>query len=213
MRSPADGDRRHWRAAVAKASDVRVRTPDGLYHDVHDFAEVLALQRHMVYHNPARDAPTCQATGLDTIASESPHRSEPLDATVAVADALAALSTSRSGLRYRTVQQLFEDLTGVKDHRLHHELIRAWTECGAFDLVQSQSYRSTSLLARRPRFVVVRRGPLLEASLIGLVTPARAAQVRRLAQERGVVAHEVQPGCPWAADDLENSGASAIKCW
>ena len=196
-RSPAASDRRHWRVAFSKATEVRVRTPDGSYHDVNDFKKVLALQRRMVRHKPSRDAPTCQATGLDTISIESPHHSEPLDATLMVADALAALSTRRRGLRYRTVQQLFKDLTGVNDHRLHHELIRAWTECGAFDLVRSQSYPSTTLVARRPRFVVVRRGPLLEASLIGLVTRARAAQVRRLAGEHGVVAHEVQPGCPW----------------
>lgn len=197
LRSPAASDRRHWRVAFSKASDVHVRTPDGSYHDVDDFPEVSALQRRMAHHNPARDAPTCRTTSLDTVSFESPRRSEPLDATVTVADALAALSTRRSGLRYRTVKQMFEDLTGVHDHRLHHELIRAWTECGAFDLVRSQAYPSTALVARRPRFVVVRRGPLLEASLIGLVTRARAAQVRRLAREYGVLAHEVQAACQW----------------
>ena len=197
IRSPAASDRRHWRAAFGKSRDVRVRTPDGTYHDVRDFAAVSTAQRRMVQHNPARDAPTCQATVLDTISIEPPHRTEPLDATVTVADALAALSTRRSGLRYRTVQQLVEDLTGVRDYRLHHELIRAWTECGAFDLVRRQSYRATRLVARRPRFVVFRRGPLLEASLIGLVTRTRTAQVHRLAREHGVMAHEVEPGCPW----------------
>ena len=210
IRSPAASDRRHWRAAFGRARDVRVRTPDGSYRDIHDFPEVLALQRRMAHHNPGRDAPICQVTGLDTITIESLDRSDPLSATVMVADALAALSTSRSGLRYRTVQQLFEDLTGVNDHRLHHELIRAWTECGAFDIVRSQSYRSTTLVARQPRFVAVRRGPLLEAVLIGLVTRTRAAQVRRLAQEQGVVTHEVQPGCPWQPKILRIRATEAV---
>ena len=116
VRSPAANDRRHWRAAFRKAKDVRVRTQDGSYHDIHDFADVRTLQHRMAHHNPAQQVPACQVTGLDTIATGSLHRSEPLDATVIVADALAALSTSRSGLRYRTVQQLFEDLT--RDQRL-----------------------------------------------------------------------------------------------
>ena len=196
-RSPAPGDRRHWRLAFTRADDVRVRTPDGTYHDIAEFPHVLRLHGLMASHNPTLEASTCQETGLDTISLRPPHRSQPRDATLSVADALAALSTRRSGLRYRTVQQLFEELTGGKDYLLHHELIRAWTESGALDLVRSQSYSATRLVARQPRFVVVRRGPLLEASLIGLVTRVRAAQVRRLAGELGAVIHELQPGCPW----------------
>ena len=202
MRSPTAGDRRHWRAAFSRATDVRIRTPDGSYHEVHEFAAVSAMRRRMVRHSAAPNAPTCQTTDLDAASSSAPSRSQPLDAMATLADALAALSTRRSGLRYSTVQQLFKDVTGVRDYRLHHELIRAWTECGALDLVRSQSYRSTTLVARRPRFVVIRRGPLLEASLIGLVTRARTAQVRRLAQDHGVEVHEVQPGCPWQPSTL-----------
>jgi hypothetical protein len=196
-RSPAAGDRRHWGAAFAKAGEMRVRGPDGIYHDLDDFPDLSALRRQMIRHRPSPNAPVCDATRLETLQLEPPHRCRPFDDTLTVADALAALSARRSGLQYRTVQQLLQELTGVQDYALHHELIRAWAESGAFDLVRSQSYSSTKIIARRPRFVAVRRGPLIEASLIGLVTRARAAEVNRNARELGVVQHEIQPGCPW----------------
>ena len=76
IRSPAAGDRRHWRAAFGKASDVRVRTPDGSYHDVHDFAEVLALHNVVWFTTTRRETPRpARRRVLDTIAIESPHRS------------------------------------------------------------------------------------------------------------------------------------------
>jgi hypothetical protein len=209
-RSPAAGDRRHWRAAFTKASDMLVRGPDGIYHQLDDFPDLAALRRQMARHRPSSDDPSCEATRLETVELEPPHRSQPLDDTLSIADALAALSSRRSGLRYRTVQQLLEELTGVHDYALHHELIRAWAEAGAFDLVRSQSYSSTRIVARRPRFVAVRRGPLIEASLIGLVTRARAAQVRRLSRDVGVVQHELQPGCPWQPTTLRLRGPEAV---
>ncbi len=196
-RSPAPGDRRHWRAAFGKAGHIRVRVEDGSYQPIDAFPVVASLRRRMLQHRTPADAPACAETRLDTMRLAPPHRATPLDATFSVADALAALSARRSGLRYRTVQQLFEELTRVRDYAFHHELIRAWMEAGALDLVRSQSYSSTRLVARRPRFVAIRRGPQVEASLIGLVIRARAAQVRRLAAERGVVQQELQPGCPW----------------
>ena len=57
---------------------------------------------------------------------------------------------------------------------------------------------------------MVRRGPLLEGSLIGLITRARAAQVRRLAREHGVRAHEVRPGCPWQPTILRIRATEAV---
>jgi hypothetical protein len=196
-RSPAAGDRRHWRAAFGKAHDNRVRTADGSYQPLESFPRVASLRRRMWKHRLPATSPACAEARLETLGLEPPHRSTPLDTTLSIMDALAALSSRRSGLRYRTVQRLFEELTGIREYALHHELIRAWTEAGALDLVRSQSYSSTNLVARRPRFVAVRRGPQVEASLVGLVTRATAAQVHRLAQERSEILHRVQPGCPW----------------
>lgn len=209
-RSPAAGDRRHWSAAFAKAGDMWVRGRDGTYHELDTFPDLSALRRQMARHRPSPKASTCEVTGLKTMKLEPPHRSRPLDNTLSVADALAALAARRGGLRYRTVQQLFRELTGVHDYALHHELIRAWAESGAFDVARNQSFSSTRIIARRPRFVAVRWGPLVEASLIGLVTRARVAQVHRLAREMGVVQHELQPGCPWQPITLRLRGAEDV---
>jgi len=209
-RSPAAGDRRHWQAAFTKASDMRVRSCDGTYRELDDFPDLSAVRRQMTKHRPSPNAPPCEPTRLETMEQAPPHRSRPLDDTLSVADALAALSARRSGLRYRTVQQLFQELSGVHNYALHHELIRGWAESGAFDVVRSQSFSSTWIVARRPRFVAVRRGPLIEASLVGLATRARAAQVRRLAREHGLLQHELQPGCPWQPTTLRLRGDESL---
>ena len=211
-RSKAPGDRRHWRATFGKAGEIRVRAKDGSYQPLEAHPLVVEARGRMLKHRARFGAPACAETRLDTLQLEPPHRAAPLDATLSVADALAALSARRSGLRYRTVQQLFEELTNVREYALHHELIRAWTEAGALDLVRSQTYSSTRLVARRPRFVAVRRGPHVEASLLGLVTRARAAQVRRLAEEFGVVQQDIEPGCPWQPTTIRlRASETALK--
>jgi hypothetical protein len=196
-RSSAACDRRHWRAAFARADAMRVRTADGSYESLDAFPTVAEIPRRMLKPRTSPDTRTCAVTRLDTLGFGPPNRATPLDSTVSVADAMAALSARRSGLRYRTVQHLFEELTHLNEYALHHELIRAWTEAGALDLVRSQTFSSTRLVARRPHFVAIRRGPQVEATLVGLVTGARTAQVLRSAEERDVDHQELQPGCPW----------------
>ena len=209
-RSPEAGDRRHWTSAFAKARDMRVLGVDGKYRELDDFPKLSALRRQMSSHRPLHSASPCEATRLDTVELKPPHRSGFIDNTQLAVDALAALSVRRSGLRYRTVQQLLQELTGEHDFALHHELIRAWAESGAFDVVRDQSYSSTTIIARRPRFVAVRRGPLIEASLIGLVTRALAAQVKGLAVDLGALQHELRPGCPWQPVTLRLRGPESV---
>ncbi len=196
-RSPSAGDRRHWKAAFTKAKCVRVRGPDGTYREIDGFPQVAEALRRLSRHNPPVEAETCAETRLDTLSMSPPHRAQPAELTLSLVDALAALSTGRGGLRYRTVQQLFAEMTGQTDYLLHHELIRSLCEAGALDLVRDQAYSSTRLVARRPRFVAVRRGPAVEASLIGLSMQSRVAQVRLAAEARGLEMQEVEAGCPW----------------
>ncbi len=196
-RSPNAGDRRHWRAALANARATCVRLPDGGYERVDEYPAVMAAMQRMSRHQTSDDPQETHATILPTLNPAPPHRTQPLDFTFALADAIAGLSVRRGGLRYRTVRQLFSELTNRNDHLLHWELIRAWTESGALDLVRNQRYNATMLVARRPRFVMVARGPMVEATLMGLVTRALAAQVRRLASQLGLTLQEVRPGCPW----------------
>ena len=207
-RSPAPGDRRHWKAAFLKARRVMVLGRDGEYRDIAAIPTLQAAQRRMARHAPSKMAVPCGETHLDTVRMHPPNRTAPADLTLTMIDALAGLSARRGGLRYRTVQELFAELTGIRDFRLHQELIRALCEAGALDLVQDQLYSSTRLLARRPRFVAVHRGPTIEATLIGLVTRSRHAEVRRAAQARGLQTDEVQAGSPWQPSLLRVRGAS-----
>lgn len=196
-RSPHAGDRRHWKSAFAKAKRVVVRAADGSYLPVEDFPRVAAARDAYRRHICPTTALQVRETGLDTVSIAPPGRSTPSKQTIRLADALAALSTRKGGLRYRTVQRLLEELVEVDDYVFHHELIRALAESGAVDIVRHQSYGSTRIIARRPRFVVIRRGPGVEAVLMGLVTSARRAQVERLTSEMGLNLQELQPGCVW----------------
>jgi hypothetical protein len=196
-RSPRAGDRRHWRAAFTNPRSTYVRRADGTYQSVADFPEVATAKHALGKHQPTESAGASAETDLPTIEAAPPSRTPPSDAALAMADAVAGLSARRGGLRYRTVQQLFGELTGSNDYLLHQELIRAWTECGALDLVRSQRYSATTLVARRPRFVAVARGPTVEATLMGLVTRMRARLVVRSAAKLGLALNEVHAGCPW----------------
>lgn len=194
-RSPDAGDRRHWKKAFGKARRVVVRTEDGSYQPIERFPQLMATQTRYSRHAPPDTAHRVPETRLDTLSLGPPGRRTTSTQTMRLADALAALSTRRGGLRYRTVQALLKELVGLDDTLLHHELIRAWAESGAVDIVRHQSYGSTRVLARRPRFVAVRRGPGVEASLLGLVTSTRRAQVERAAV--GLDLHSLEAGCPW----------------
>ena len=205
-RSPHPGDRRHWRMAFTKAKTAVVRTSEGEYHPVGSYPKVSVARRAHLRHDPPVDSPGVEETRLDTLQLGVPDRVKPEPHTAVVADALAALSCRRGGLRYQTVSDVFADLTGVNDHGLHFELIRAWAESGAFDLVRHQAYSATRIVARRPRFVCVRRGPAVEASLVGLSTRARRALVERLARRKGLALEELKPGCPFQPGVLRVRG-------
>ena len=205
-RSPHAGDRRHWRVAFTRAKVAYVRLPDGSYAAVERYPALVEAIQMMSRHETSDDAEETHATKLPTLDAAPPHRTQPSDSTLTMADAVAGLSARRGGLGYLTIQQLFAELTKSNDYLLHRELIRAWTESGALDLVRSQRYSATTLVARRPRFVVVARGPAVEATLMGLVTRARTAHVRRLAPQLGLTLQEIHPGCPWQPSLLRVRG-------
>jgi hypothetical protein len=196
-RSSNSGDRRHWKKAFRSARTVVVRTVEGGYAPINDFPSLVDIRNRYAQHDPPSLAPPVPETRLDTLSLGPPGRRIVSPRTVKLADALAALSVRRGGLRYRTVRMLLEELVGLADPLLHHELVRAWAEAGAVDVVRHQSYGSTRVVARRPRFVGVRRGPEMEASLLGLVTSTRRAQVERAASEAGVHIQVLDAGCPW----------------
>lgn len=206
-RSPDGGDRRHWNKAFGRARTVLVRTLEGGYAPIDGFPSLVDLRSRYSRHSPPESAPRVPETRLDTLSLGPPGRRTANPRTVRLADALAALSARRGGLRYRTVQMLLEELVGLENPFLHHELIRAWAECGAVDVVPHQSYGATRVVARRPRFVAVRRGPGVEASLLGLVTSTRRAQVEREASAAGLQLQVLDAGCPWQPAILRLRGS------
>lgn len=206
VQSPHKGDRRHWKRALTRSHTVMVRKTDGQYCHIDEFPQVAEMLRAYRSHRASADPGCCPSTNLDTLSHEPPSRTGAADATRAFEDAVAALSARRSGLRYRTVQALLVSLTGRRDYALHHELIRGWTDSGAVDVVRHQSYSVTKVVARAPRFVGVRRGPAVEASLIGLTTSDLIARVRSHAEQGGLNVLEARPGNPWQAPILRVRG-------
>lgn len=196
-RSPDAGDRRHWKKAFGRACVSVVRTVEGGYAPIDGFPSLVDIKNRYSRHNPPETAPPVPETRLDTLSLGPPGRRTASPRTARLADALAALSARRGGLGYRTVRMLLEELAGLANPLLHHELIRSWAESGAVDVVRHQSYGSTRVVARRPRFVAVRRGPEVDASLLGLVTSTRLAQVERAARAAGLHLQVLEAGCPW----------------
>ncbi|MEQ9078893.1 MAG: hypothetical protein RLP09_33820 [Sandaracinaceae bacterium] len=204
--SPNKGDRRHWKSPLTRSHAVMVRESGGRYRPVEEFPRVLEMLASYRSLRPGEQAEECTPTNLDTVAHEPPGRTASAKKTRAFEDAVAALSARRSGLRYRTVQALFASLTGTKDYALHHELIRAWADSGAVDVVRHQSYSVTKIVGRPPRFVGIRRGPEVEASLLGLTTSGLMARVRSQAEEARLRVLEVRPGNPWQAPVIRVRG-------
>ena len=197
-------DKSHWRCAFNKAKNVYVRDSKGgwepLDSDRHlKVAEALGKHRSRI--NCAPHADLVQGIGLETMRDFKIARHfslEDCDPVLRIVEALACLSVNRKGLRYKTVQEIFSEITGCSDFRLHNELIRAWCEQGCLDLLRDQRYARSILMARRPRFVAFHRGPLVSATLVGLVTHVRWNEViDSFSQCESSTLFQVEPVCRW----------------
>lgn len=177
------GDRRSWRQAF---SPVRARGKtwafvEGRY--VRLDAEPRLREILGQYMERAREGPAasggqpCPPTGpprpdRSTGSQRARSAAMPLEATARVVEAMAGLGLSRSGVPLVEFQELLGELSGIRDFRLWLQIARAWTEAGLVDLLKRQDRSQTIVVPRPPRFVMIKRGPLVEATLVGLAPSA-----------------------------------------
>lgn len=197
------GTRRHWRCAFIDSKSVVVRLQDGAVVPVEDVPPVYEVLRRYRYvaRNPSNDIPTIDCDTFDVDIPVPWSGMEPRREVDALVDALAALSTSRSGVRYGIVLEMLAtqlgcDLDGGVS--VLHQIIRAWVEAGCLDVVHAQGRSATYLLARRPRFVAYRIGGWTRAALIGLVPSFTRKTIVREAERLKLPHGFLLPTCEWA---------------
>ena len=157
-------------------------------------------------HTVEEPADVVEETSLDTLSISPPPREVPDARVDVVVDAIAALSTERRGLAYRLLSDLFSQLLGHEDFGLIRQLIRAWTEAGLIDEVRHAVSGRTTFLARRPRLVLLRRGPAVDATLVGLVPPVTRRQFADAATRLGLPIRELRASNRWQPTILRVRG-------
>lgn len=116
------------------------------------------------------------------------------------ADALAALSVQRSGVRRKLLFDLFSTVLGMElrdNPVLFHDLVRGWVEAGTMDVALRQGSSASYVLARRPGFVAFRLGSRIRASLVGLVPSVLEARLLQATRARGARCENLLPPCEW----------------
>lgn len=116
------------------------------------------------------------------------------------ADALAALSVRRSGVRQNLFFDLFSAVLGLEVHEnpvLFYDLLRGWVEAGAIDVALLQGGRASYISARRPGFVAFPLGDRIRASLLGLIPSVLEARTQQIASVRGARCDFLLPPCEW----------------
>jgi hypothetical protein len=188
--SSSAGDRRHWRHALGSSRSMVVRHPDGSYSAMRDYPSVWRARTEYLRHKISREATACEATGLSL--PKPPGR--PSAATAPIAreawEALAALSVRRSGLHYSDLRSLLIPLVGSRPLAIQ-QVLRAWAECGLVDVVRDARRGALTICARPPSVVLVRRGPVVEATVYGLVCQTREDRLREALQRHQDLAHDL----------------------
>jgi hypothetical protein len=212
-RSPRKGDRTHWRAGFSHAKRYLWRTAGGEYANIESapdsVREMLQLYRR---HRPAPTAERCRETALETLPQEALLTASTSERARHAVDVLAALACRRSGLTYPQVRDLLADLIGADDPILIQQVLQAWAEAGVLDLLRTAVVTRTIVVARRPRFVLVRRGPEVDAALTGLVTTLRRKEIELALERLGRSLRQVSlpAPSPWLPSSLRLRGDPAI---
>lgn len=195
--SLSKGDQRHWRRGF-HAKRTIARLPDGRFVSLAEAPPVIREAHARYKSHSVVNGLECPATGLETQTANVLVRAEPAAATSEAVDVIAALGSRRSGLAYADVREVFEALLGNDDPIQLQQILRGWTEAGLLDMLRSAHVSRFTLVPRTPRFVLVRRGPDVEATLVGLVTSVRLRHVKRALQNLDPACiHRLLPANAW----------------
>ena len=182
--SASKADRRHWRQAFSDMVPAYV-LKDGKFVDISKVRAVQAV--HKQYRRTARIRPHpnknfFQSARLPDVSPQSAYGVEEVNPNAeALGEVLSVLASNRSRISLREFHDHLGRLTNTESrHSLRQQIARAWTECGLIDLLQRQDGRQTIVVARRPRFVVFRRGPEYSATLMGLLPRSLNRELTRV---------------------------------
>ncbi len=180
------GDRRVWSYAFRGAgARITARTNAGyLRLDAEPRLQgILAHYRRRASRQSApRERRVCPPADIGScFESDMANGVNSTEPAMQAVEVMAALALSRSGIRLREVQELVAGLTRKHDFLLWQQVIRAWADAGVVDLLRRQDRSETLVVPRAPRFVMVRRGPAVEARLIGLAGNDVLAAIHGLA--------------------------------
>ncbi|WP_242392215.1 hypothetical protein [Anaeromyxobacter oryzisoli] len=202
-RADSAGARRHWREAFSNAKVVLVRTPEGNFDSVGKHPHVeMALGAYRRHQRVAADAATCPTMELSALEERPDGLVAADEATDEAVSALAALSARRAGLGYKEVASILGGLLprreqGHEDFLAVQQLVRAWTECGQIDVLREVSGGHLVIATRRPRLVLVRRGPGVEGRVIGLLNPSVRRRIEQIASRFRVSLSELEAPNRW----------------
>lgn len=189
-------DRRHWRWPFTSKHEDRVFVAsDSRFEPMSSYVEVQAEFRERARrirgtgngrpenvrclpHEPTLDSVARVADRVDD--NEIPDRL--WDAL----DLVAALGLRRSGIVGRDFQSLALDLLCTDDFLSAMELRRSWEEAGVIDVLYRSVHASLLVVPRRPRFLLVKNGPMTVGILWGLVPRWLAVRVEAEAKAGGL---------------------------
>ena len=189
-RSSSGSDRRHWRQAFSRKVPAYVQQ-DREYlpvSEVESIKDVLKSYRAAQRRRRDEQERQCQPTQLeDVIATETWGVDRVDDEASLLGNVLSIVASNRSGIPLREIHDHVGRLTGTDSrHTVRQQVVRGWAESGAIDLLQRQDGRRTVVVARKPRFVVFRKGPKYFGALIGLLPSFRAKELEHLSHQLGL---------------------------
>lgn len=177
-------NRRLWRRSFRAAPQLVVAVRQSAYVASNEDRELAAV--HQAYARAAADTSTpldeCGEAdeGFESDADPVPGLIAPADPAVALVEAVSAMGMRRSGIPLREVQNILVDLLTEGPHHegeifhLGSQIVRAWAESGAIDLLRSVGRSQTLVVPRPPRLIAIHRGPQTDVTLIGLAPPLLA---------------------------------------
>ena len=189
--SPDKSDRRHWRRAFTRG---RVAAYVAQARDYVPVAEnrsidaVYKRYRSTALSQSLKKGRQCQPTKLDDVLPTEIWGVDRIsDEAAVLGEVLSILAYSKSGIPLREIHDHVGRLTGTDSlHALHQQVVRGWAESGAIDLLQRQDGRRTVVVARKPRFVVFRRGPTYLGTRLGLLPRSLEGELEQVAKRLGV---------------------------
>lgn len=131
-----------------------------------------ALERSLAnrVRMPQEDLPLLESERERTLTNEAEPdtpQNPSLDPLVAV---VAAIANNRAGLPMQTILQLLETHLGVRAALLW-QVLRSWTESGAFEVASSVRFASRLVFPVQPRLELFNTDVLVGARLTGLALP------------------------------------------